>query len=392
MAIAQWSVQVFESATGKIVNNDLPVADFPAFSRVINTSGTVSVKLQLGDRSLGSLTDLRQILAPWRYCIAVCYGGYIAQAGPIITSQFDDSTLQLTISCGDFWSFLKNRIIWSGTAPIQTAGVSGDASNASLLPMDVSHDTNYSVYSLRGVASALVTNGTARSGFGLPVDIPSPEAGTALRNYPVYDLATVYTRLTDLIGVQGGPDVDFKPYFDLTNPGFIRWAMQIGAPLLNVSNTYYWDYGSSCRFISVDSDASNMASAVYAKGNATERASTVAYSVNTALTTAGWPALEAVDSNHTSATDAATIQSYADGDLGLYAVPVETWAATVNVDAASAAFGSYDPGSTGVFTIASGASGHIFIPAGNYAQRVLGFQQDTVATVKLILQAKQGSL
>jgi len=80
-------------------------------TRTLNTSGSVSVKLQLGDKSLGRLLDLRQILAPWRYSIAVCYGGYIAQAGPIITSQYDDSSLQLTVTCGDFWSFLKSRVI-----------------------------------------------------------------------------------------------------------------------------------------------------------------------------------------------------------------------------------------------------------------------------------------
>jgi len=60
--------------------------------------------------------------------------------------------------------------------------------------------------------------------------VPGTVVGTNTRTYPVYDLATVYTRLTDITGVQGGPDVDFKPYFDLTNPGFIRWSMQIGNP------------------------------------------------------------------------------------------------------------------------------------------------------------------
>lgn len=394
MTIQTWSVQIFESVTGKVVNNDLPVCEFPQFTRTINTSGTIQVKLQLGDASLGRLTDLRQTLAPWRYCLAVCYGGYVAQAGPIITSQYDDSTLQLTITCGDFWSFLKNRIVWNPSfPPSQTHGVAGDTSNTSLLPVDTSRDVIYNNLNLPSIAASLVTNATARSGFSLPVDIPATTSGTNTRTYPVYDLATIYTRLTDLVGVSGGPDVDFKPYFDLTNPGFIRWSMMIGNPLLNTTNVFYWDYSSSCRSISVDSDASNMASAVYAKGNATERSSQVAYSVNSTLISAGWPALETVDTTHSSAVDAGTIQSYADGDLGLFAVPVETWTAVVNVDAASSAFGTYDPGSTGIFTISTGATGgHIFIPAGNYIQRILGFQQNDVATVKLVLQANQGSL
>jgi hypothetical protein len=97
-----------------------------------------------------------------------------------------------------------------------------------------------------------------------------------------------------------------------------------------------------------------------------------------------------VDSAHTSATDAGTIQSYADGDIALHATPVETWSATVNVDASSAAFGTYEPGSTGVFTIPN--NGHIFIPGGNYSQRVLGFSSSDLASVKLTLQATQGSL
>lgn len=379
-----WSVQIFQSTTGKVVNNDLPVSDFPQFTRIINGSGSLQVKLLLGDPSLGKLVDLRQTISPWRYSIAVCYGGYIAQAGPIISTQFDDTSGTLTITCGDFWSFLKYRVIWaSASPPAQTTA-------AALLPMDTTRDVNFTSLDLPSIAAGLVTNATARTGFSLPVDIPGSNAGTATRQYPVYDLATVYTRLTDLVGVNGGPDVDFSPYFDLTNPGFIRWRMSIGAPLLNVTKIFYFDYGSSCRFISIDSDASNMASAVYAKGNATERASQVSYSVNGALVTAGWPALEMVDTGHSSATDATTIQGYADGDLGLYASPVEVWHATVNVSAASSAFGSYDPGSIGVFTIPP--NGHIFLPGGSYAQRILGFTQGDLATVKLTLQATQGAL
>lgn len=379
-----WSVQIFQTNTGKIVNNDLPVSDFPQFTRILNGSGSWQVKLLLGDKSLGFLTDLRQTIAPFRYSIAVCYGQYIAQAGPIVTTQLDDTNGALTITGGDFWTLLKYRVIWnSSVPPSQTTA-------ASLLPMDTTRDVNFSSLDLPSIAASLVTNATARSGFALPVDVPSTNAGTAVRQYPVYDLATVYTRLTDLVGVSGGPDVDFSPYFDLANPGFIRWKMNIGNPLLNATKLFYFDYGSSCRFISIDSDASNMASAVYAKGNATERASQVAYSVNSTLVTAGWPAMEYVDTGHTSATDTTTIQGYADGDLGLYAKPVEVWHATVNVSAASSAFGSYDPGSIGVFTIPP--NGHIFIPSGSYSQRILGFTQGDLATVKLTLQATQGSL
>lgn len=379
-----WSVQIFQTTTGRIVNNDLPVSDFPQFSRIINNNGSWQVKLLLGDKSLGFLADLRQTIAPFRYSIAVCYGQYIAQAGPIVTTQLDDTTGTLTITGGDFWTLLKYRVIWNSSfPPAQTTA-------ASLLPMDTARDVNLTSLDLPSIAASLVTNATARTGFSLPVDIPSTNAGTAIRQYPVYDLATVYTRLTDLVGVQGGPDVDFSPYFDLANPGFIRWKMNVGNPLLNATKLFYFDYGSSCRVISIDSDASNMASAVYAKGNATERASQVAYSVNSTLVTAGWPAMEYVDTGHTSATDLTTIQGYADGDLGLFAKPVEVWHATVNVLAASAAFGSYDPGSIGVFNIPQ--NGHSFIPAGSYAQRILGFTQSDVATVKLLLQATQGSL
>lgn len=380
-----WRVMIVETVTGKIVNNDLPVSEFPTFDRMINTSGKIQIKILLGDGSLPQILDLRQLLAPWRYSIAIAYGTYIATMGPIITSNFDDTTRLLSVSCGDFWSLLKMRIIInSATPPTQTTATS-------LLPMDSTRDLGFGVYSLRGIASGLVTNAIARTGFSLPVDIPSPEAGTAVRNYPVYDLASVYTRLTDLIAVNGGPDVDFLPYFDLSNPGYARWSMSIGTPLISQATAFYFDYGSNLRSVVVDSNGSNMVSAMYTKGNTTERASSVAYSVNSVLVNAGWPALESVDTTHTSATDAATIQGYADSDLVLYASPVEIWTAIVAVDASSSAFGTYNPGSIAVFNM----QGHGFIPDGTYSQRILGFSNSSVGpitSVKLILQAVQGAV
>lgn len=373
---------IFETTTGRIVLRDLPYVGEPTYSREINREGSFSFRVVIGDISVPPTLSLRALFTPWRFSVGIAWDEYIIQAGPVITSQFDDTTTVLSVTCGGLWRLLNRRQIVNPAYPLAptTAG--------SLLDLSpVTADVTYTA-SLHTIAKKLVQDSCSRTGFSLPIDFPADIAGTATRTYPLYDLASVGQRLTELTQVDGGPDVDFAPFFDLSNPGYVRWSMRIGNPTLSqTGEDVTWDYGTGLRSVSTDSDGSKMITGVFVKGNGTEEASIIAYQRSTTLTALGWPATELVD-GRSSIISGTVLQGHADADVNLYKNPVELWDAVVRADTLPD-LGSYSPGDFARFNIQE----HRWITPGVYRQRILGFSNGgRVNEVALILQAVEGSL
>lgn len=378
-----FSATIFEIKTGKIVIRDIPIIGNPSFNRQINQEGSWQITVQVGDVSVPKTQTLRSIFAPWRFgCAIVWQDQFILQAGPVVTSQFDDSSYQIQVSGGGLWTLLNRRTVINPAYALSPT-------SSSFLSMAATGDLNYGPTSLHTIAKKLVSDSCGRAArFNLPIDYPADIAGTSTRFYPIYDLAPLGQRLKELSQVENGPDIDFSPYFDLTNPGYIRFTMRIGNPRLETGAVpLVWDYGSGLRSVSIDSDGSAMVSGVFARGNGTERASLVTYDEDLTLTTNGWPATELVVS-YASVTEQPTLQGYATGAKSLYKTPVELWHAIVRADQIPVV-GSYLPGTLATFNM----QGHAWVLDGGYQQRLLGFEQGPATNdVKLILQAIEGAI
>lgn len=377
-----FSATIFEVKTGRIVIRDIPIIGNPAFNRQVNQEGDWQISVQVGDISVPRTETLRSIFAPWRFGCAVAWNDqYILQAGPITTSQFSDDSYQVQVSGGGIWTLLNRR------TALSPAKVLAPTTASALLDLTTG-DLIYGPTSLTTIAKKLVQDSCTRSGFSLPIDFPADVAGTATRTYPVYDLATIGQRLKELTQVENGPDVDFAPYFDPSNPGYIRFQMRIGTPtLLQPAVPIIWDYGSGLRSVSIDSDGSSMVSGVFAKGNGTERASLIAYDQDLTLVNNGWPATE-ITVAFSSVTEPATLQGHASGAKALYRTPVELWEAVVRADTLPT-LGTYEPGYLATFNM----QGHAWVPDGGYQQRILGFKTGPATNeVRLILQAIEGAI
>lgn len=371
-----YSVHIVETRTGNIAINELPYLDTPQFTRALNDDGNIRVQIPVGDAGCPSPEKLRQLVTAWRYSLAICIGSAILAYGPIMTTQFDHQNSVLTIGAGSIWALLSRRWVIDPAAVIATP-----------LSMATTQDANYSALELWGIAASLVTESLSRgAGFDLPIDIPTPAVGTAVRNYPVYDLANIAIRLKDLTQVQNGPDVDWDPYFNTSSN--IRVTMRIGTPTLAQAGLdLIWDDESSITYLNVDSNSTTMSTSVLARGNQTERASQVAYSTNQTLVNAGWPQLEAVDISHQSVTDISTLQTYADEWVRFYRTSVEVWQVEVVTDV-SPIVGTYKPGDHAQFNIQS----HPWIPSGLYSQRILGWTQAGPNRLGLYLEATEGAV
>jgi hypothetical protein len=380
--MANFSASIFEIRTGKIVIRDIPVIDNPDFMRQVNQEGSWSISIQVGDISVPATETLRGIFAPWRFGCAIAWDDqYIAQAGPIITSQFDDDSAIISVSGGGLWSLLNRRVVIDPDYPLAPTTAS------SLLNL-ATGDLNYGPLSLHTIAKHLVQDSCARPNFALPIDFPADISGTSVRNYPIYDLAPVGQRLKELTQVENGPDVDFAPYFDPSTPGYIRFQMRIGNPLLEQDGLdLVWDYGTGLRAVSIDSNGTAMVSGSFIRGNGSERASLVAYDQDLTLVNGGWPPTEIVES-YSSVTEGATLQGHAAGAIELRRVPIELWSADVRADQIPM-FGTYHPGTFAVFNMID----HLWVPDGGYLQRILGFQNGSqINEIRLILQAIEGAI
>lgn len=377
MAGPGFSVHICETRTGTVVFNEVPYLGVPDFSRVINGESNIKVQIPVGDMGVPDRTRLRSLVAEWRYSIAVCIGTSVMAIGPIMTWQFDHTSQTLALGAGSVWALLMRRLLIKSPVTLSS-------------PLDVSatNDANYLGQTLATIARNIVSDSLGRgSTFQLPIDLPSAVAGSNDRNYVVYDLASVGQRLKDLTQVENGPDIDWDPYF--SSSGVIRINMRIGTPTLQQFGlNLIWDDLSGITNLNVDRNGADMITSNFTRGNATERASQVAWTRDGSLTAIGWPELEQVDTTHQSVTDFTTLQSYANESVRFFKVPTETWHAEVITDVTPIA-GTFKPGDRATFNV----QGHPWIVPGQYPQRILGWSgANEQQRLSLLLDVTSGSI
>jgi hypothetical protein len=365
---------IYQTTTGQVVSAPLPDANQtePTWLQQINNTGVISWRTIVDGTVLTKeqLVTYRQ--GEWRFGLAICYGtgganDFICQAGPI-TASVDVSESPPIVQFGavGFWGLLdacyQVNPTWNG-ASIVTAG--GGA------------DTTYTS-SLQGIASLMLTDAItpcAAIGRGtLPLDVPAPIAGANVRNYFGYEFASTGQRLAELTQVQNGPDVFFAPYFSA--PQVIRHHAVIGNPTITQpGNPLVFNYPGSVRSILTSRDASRLATWQVAVGTGQQDQVMWSQAQDATLISAGWPSLFAADTSHTDVTDQATLDSWAQGDLGINNRPVETWAAVVRMST-DPLFGTFMPGVQASYWV----QGHPTKRNGQYVQRMIGFGSGSVSS------------
>lgn len=363
---------IYQTTTGQVVSAPLTDANQtePTWLQQINNPGSITWRTVVDGTVLtkDELITYRQ--GEWRFGIALCYGtgsanDFICQAGPI-TASVDVSESPPIVQFGamGFWGMLNAcyqvNPTWNGAAVTSASGGS---------------DTTYTS-SLQGIASLLATDAItpcAAIGRGtLPLDVPAPIAGANVRNYFGYEFASAGQRLSELTQVQNGPDVLFAPYFSA--PGVIRHKMVIGNPtIVQPGNPLVFNYPGNVRTVLTSRDASRLTTFQVAVGNGLQDLALWGKAQDATLTAAGWPSLFSADSAHVDVTDQATINAWAQGDLGLNGRPVETWATVVRIDSG---FGTFTPGVQANY----GLQDHPFKRDGVYNQRVVGFGSGAISS------------
>lgn len=381
MAPPQWNVFVAKTRTGQIVKKNLPFVGVPAWSYALGDYGSWSVEIRVGGFGGVPAAEILPLLDSWRFSWGIAWGAHIFQCGPVVTGAFQDDKGATTIrvaGSGIWGVFNKRFLVDSDWAP-------------GLNIADEAYDVNLTGLSLHTIGVRLVQIGTARSGHALPIVLPSDITGIDERNYPGYDVASVGERLQQLIKVDNGPEIEFRPRFADTAQTAIEWLYRSGNPRLgDLTYPHVWHYSKALTRVDVDFDGSHLVTTHITKGSGTERALTYGISTDATLPGLDWPALEDADSDHVSDVDQGTMDSWAKAYVDTYGRQAPTYDVTVRIDGTD---GQGMQSSSSIPLVAVGnngvmhTKGHRLLGASDLPIRVIGITNGSdLATAKLKLQ------
>jgi hypothetical protein len=374
---SDWSAYIVQTTTGQ-VEAELPMTAAPTFDMGINATGGGSVQVMMGGNGVDKAI-LDPITAPWKYSVAITWRNTLVQAGPIPDETFQDSGQATQIPFGGLWSMFTKRLVFPP---------SWGSGNAATTAADVT----YSNMTLRQIAKQLVVDTTNRPNGYLPMTFdPDDAPGTNTRTYHGYELKKLSDMLTELSGVDGGPEIDIRPQW--ASPGWVQWYMRTGSPRLGqLGSPWVWDYGSqgACRHLDFNRNGTNVAGNWYSKGAGDTYATVIGSAADSMLVNDGFPLLEDVDGNHTDVVEANTANGWATAMMNTYHWPTHTFTATVQVGGLDKSYRV--TGSPRLDQIALGDTAqfqvkdHRRILDGTYTMRIIGVSSNDLDSVKLILQ------
>lgn len=374
-AVIPWRVFVAETVTGRIVE-DVPFVGNPQWTYGLNVAGSLQITVPVGPLEK---SDLRSLLDYWRLSWGIAYGSHILQCGPVVTHQYDDVDGPPVIQVGaaGIWALFSSKRVLANPAWAETNLAEAAA------------DTNLTGLSLHTIAKRLVQNDMTRNG-NLPIVLPADIAGVQEREYPGYDLAYVGERLANLTQVIDGPEVEFRPRYTSPARTHVEWELRIGNPRLgNLGLPHSYDYMiGALTHLGEDGDGSQQQFRTWARGNGMERGLLLGHYADLSLVTAGWPMLEHVDGDHTSATETVTLDGWAQADVQTYMRPIRTWSARIRLDGTngrgevtgSPTIAELETGDTGLFNVRN----HRWFDDGTYGQRILAIGSGGDQTTALL--------
>jgi hypothetical protein len=152
----------------------------------------------------------------WRRMLVVCWNDVPVYAGFILRTDYDYPKNEVTVAHSSFRTVLSRRLPF---------GIGGYDEGRLVIDGQ----------SKRGIVFKLIFSGTqgARSAvWDLPVTFPAyEEAGGESRVYENFAFQTIEAAITELTNSEGGPDIDFHPYWAVD--GTLKHELRVGGPYLS---------------------------------------------------------------------------------------------------------------------------------------------------------------
>lgn len=312
---------------------DLPYLK-ASWTSEINTAESVSATVDLNDPRIRRL-GLYNATWPGRTALIV-EDEHLTVGGPLWKRAYDRDAGTLELTARGMWSYFDHRTL----LPVMTdydrlTNPDGSA--------DTRYDTNLNNLSYETIAKRWIQQSMRWTGGGMPIVFQDDADGTFQRNTKGAELKLIGDLLTDLTGVENGPDIRFQPRRQADGLGY-EWMLMCGHPRITSPTVTKWDMSvtrSPVTDLTVEDDASNLASITWRTGGAAAEKAIIERGVDHTLTDRGFPLYERVTSLSSSVINDDVALDHALEDLRTSAMPERTWSFNVKRDHR---LGIYDAG------------------------------------------------
>lgn len=359
-------VSIFETRGGAIIN-EIDPSDL-SWSAVANEAETVKVEIDLIS-SAESDRNWKSLAAPWKHSVAVEVGGRV-YGGPILPHDFDDDGATLNFTARGFRVMLAKRNILPLAALTQSL-ILDDG-----LP-DTSLDTVLTGFDLGTIGKKLVQQACTWPGWtDIPIAFPADRLGTRERTYPAVERKKVDAALSDLSGVENGPDFRFQ--LERVDADSFRWVFESGTemqPRLQSPDVFAWEVGQGSG-LAVDTDPSRMGSLAWSEGGRADDTTIIRSLYDPTLIDHGFPLLEIETDASSNTVEESTLDAWNAETLRTAGKPWEFWSFKIRADRAPLP-GEYNLGDLSDVTITKDATiAGGYVGPGTYPRRMVGFSGD----------------
>lgn len=293
------SAALYDLKTGDYIRR-VPVGSRTTWDRVINAPGTFTLELPRSTRS--RLSEVHEIAKPWEVAVAITRGRRVLQAGPVVRRPWNRS---LELKGGGYWKYLEKRLVLNHALSRMT--IDGE------ILIDEENPAPEWVLNLRGtyvdIAAAVLAE-TAKWE-AMPLDLPARTGPNIYeRNYYGYDLASVATRLSQLTGVENGPELRFDPY--LRPDGGVQWRLEGDREI--VDNVWEWNTaipGQGVTVSGLDDDGEEMTNDGWGQGGRNDDLLLMTRSIGDRVRK--MPLLQQALTSHSSVSELETLRGHTRG-------------------------------------------------------------------------------
>jgi hypothetical protein len=284
------------------------------YSKKLNDSGKLSATLDLGDPEV-QIIDPYDLTTPVRRVIYALRDDTPIWGGLIWTRKYDSDSQQISLGCGDFWSYFDHRKV----LPVLGPGAYDDLHYVATRPPVAWQNTEQNA-----IARGLIALAQSDPAGNIGITVVSDAAGFGRyldRRYYGYQNADVGDALHKLAEVEDGPDM----LFDVGPPGGSgrpTRLLRLGSPRLGqTGSAHVWEYGANLVSYAWPSDGTRMATRTFAAGDGIEAGTLIAVAEDHSRYDNGWPLLES-EHGYSSVTDSAELRSHANSDQWVGRLPV----------------------------------------------------------------------
>lgn len=311
------TVHAYDAVTGRHIMR-VPYTAC-SWSQSINEPGSMNTNVSWSTQSDQAASLLLDRLRPWKAILAIQQGpANILHAGPITSRQWDSSGRKLSFTCGGGWTLLGRRLVLGH-------GLASNFHDGDVL-IDEEHPVDDWALTLTGSYQDIIRGLIAETlKWGpLPFTLPAVEGGAYSRTYYGWDLATVADRIADIADLQTGMEIRFTPH--VNSQGILSFQLEAAHELTD----HWWTWnttlpGQRVMCTSYKDDGADIANDVWAAGGKDDDRTIMARATNPEPIAAGYPLLQAANTEHTTISILSTLQSYASAQATNDTTAGETW-------------------------------------------------------------------